>query len=435
MAKDDSSGTRRVHYFTGQLLDASDFTAEQTYHMEMRRRLNRFVHGAGVVGDVGLRVRKEADRKLRIGAGVAIDAQGREIVLVADRVVDLDAVKAKPGTTVFLALAYEQTLDLEVRDAGTKSAVNHRRTAEIPRIDFVDKKPPDGGDTIVLAAITVDAGGNVAEVDNTLRGFAGSVIDPKSEPTVRKLTVTSDQKVGGKLDVGGGVEVGASLGVGADLRAGANLRVAGNAELGGNVSARTLAVAAGADVASGLKVQGVCDLRSNAQIGGSLAVAAKVSVGADAQVGGNLAVAAKGSVGGDLQVSGNLTVTAAQLPVVTSDQGQSLRIIHGMVLDNARPIAGSGYIVSKPPNRPGIFDILFRPFFASRPSACVTQIFPAPDLEKVAGVALAQNDGGDPRDNAVIVGIDHTMMRIKVGGATGIPADRHFSFIVVGPFR
>ena len=89
--------------------------------------------------------------------------------------------------------------------------------------------------------------------------------------------------------------------------------------------------------------------------------------------------------------------------------------------------------MSKPENRPGIFDILFRPFFASRPSGCVTQIFPAPDFEKDATGALAKNDGGDPRDNAVIVGIDHTMMRVKVGGATGIPADRHFSFVVVGP--
>ena len=52
MADTDSGAPRRVHYFNGQLLDATDFTAEQDYHVDMRRRLNRFLHGSGVAGDV-----------------------------------------------------------------------------------------------------------------------------------------------------------------------------------------------------------------------------------------------------------------------------------------------------------------------------------------------------------------------------------------------
>ncbi len=415
MADDNTGGPRRVHYFNGQLLDESDFTAEQDYHVDMRRRLNRFMHGTGVAGDVGLRVRKEGDKRLRIGAGVAIDAQGREIVLVADRLIDLDAVKAKAGTTVFLTLAYAQTLELPVTDAGTSTAVNHRRTAEEPRIDFVVRRPPDGGDVLAIAAITIDAGGNVAEVDNTVRGFVGSVIDPKSEPTVRKLTVTGDQKVGGGLDVG------------ADVEASANLRVAGNAELRGNVSARTLTVSDGADIVSGLKVQGACDLRSS------------VAVGVDLNVAGSLDVVGKARVGSVLMSSAGLAVGALV---------EQLRVVRGNVLSNAgdsRPAggfavsnSGPGWVVSKgldlKTNKglPGLYDVVFRPAFATPPAISLTPVH-TPPLFKAGTAADFGGTAAKPKALEVI-GFDNEKMRVRAfDPQTNTNTDMNFSFIVIGP--
>src|SRR5450830_636452 len=38
----------RMRYFAGQFLEAKDFTEEQAYHVERRRRLNRELFGRGV---------------------------------------------------------------------------------------------------------------------------------------------------------------------------------------------------------------------------------------------------------------------------------------------------------------------------------------------------------------------------------------------------
>ncbi len=424
MADKDPSGPSRVHYFNGQLLDAGDFTAEQDYHVGMRRRLNQALHGAGVAGDVGLRVRKEGDRRLRIGAGVAIDAQGREIVLVADRLIDLDAVKAKAGTTVFLTLAYGEALDVDVNDAGTGSAVNHRRMVEGPRVDFVDKKPPDGGNALVIAAITIDAGGNVAEIDNTVRGFVGSVIDPKSEPTVRKLTVTGDQKIGGRLDAGADVEVGA------------NLRVAGNVELRG-VRANTLEVTAGATIVSGLQVQGVCDLRSN------------VAVGVDLNVAQRLAVAGNSTLGADLTVKGSTTflgaarIGANNLPVTSSIE--DLRIVRGVVRADAQRgnfvaeggfivDAFGGYTVSRFTD--GIYVITFAPAYPVRaplPCATVTALSFAPGPKLKPGVNMGALDQFAAL-TANVFGIDNERLLVRIfDSTTNAARNAAFSFIVMGP--
>ncbi len=40
---------KRPHYFTGQILSADDFTAEQEYHIGKQRRHNLHCHGFGVV--------------------------------------------------------------------------------------------------------------------------------------------------------------------------------------------------------------------------------------------------------------------------------------------------------------------------------------------------------------------------------------------------
>ena len=49
-----ASGVARLHYFYGQLLTQRDLSAEQHYHLELRRLLQREAFGTGTVA--GLRV-------------------------------------------------------------------------------------------------------------------------------------------------------------------------------------------------------------------------------------------------------------------------------------------------------------------------------------------------------------------------------------------
>ncbi len=73
-----SSATRN-RYFRGKLLTVSDYQAEQRYMIARRRLTNRAMLGWGVVSGFALTV-DEKQRVLRIGAGVALDRRGREVV-------------------------------------------------------------------------------------------------------------------------------------------------------------------------------------------------------------------------------------------------------------------------------------------------------------------------------------------------------------------
>ena len=69
----------RNRYFYGKLLTVRDFEVEQRYHCTKRALLNRLIHGAGVV--CGLGVTASDESTLMIESGMALDYQGREIVL------------------------------------------------------------------------------------------------------------------------------------------------------------------------------------------------------------------------------------------------------------------------------------------------------------------------------------------------------------------
>ena len=103
----------RLNYYEREHLRSFDFTAEQNYHLEMRRRLNIALHLWGIVD--GLDVRKGnivpgAPDQFYITEGMAIDAYGREIVLFAPYVLsadDLGTNRVGPGK-YSLWIAYDR---------------------------------------------------------------------------------------------------------------------------------------------------------------------------------------------------------------------------------------------------------------------------------------------------------------------------------------
>jgi hypothetical protein len=70
---------RRPKYFSGQLLTAEDFEAEQFYFLDRRRSDNRQLHGWGVV--CGLGVTPSGKGGVVVQPGLALDGLGREIVV------------------------------------------------------------------------------------------------------------------------------------------------------------------------------------------------------------------------------------------------------------------------------------------------------------------------------------------------------------------
>jgi len=99
----------RNRYYVGKLLTSVDFAAEQMYHNNKRRFLNRLMFGPGVV--CGLGVINLDDLSVMVESGVAVDGLGREIVLESSVVKKLSAIEGFEGLTgdrVTLCLRYRE---------------------------------------------------------------------------------------------------------------------------------------------------------------------------------------------------------------------------------------------------------------------------------------------------------------------------------------
>jgi hypothetical protein len=94
---------KRVRFFSGQILTAKDFEAEQEYHRGKRQLLNRSLFGSGIV--TGLNVSSE-NGTVVISPGLALDPLGNEIVVDCSVAVDTSTCLEQ---MCFLLLRYAET--------------------------------------------------------------------------------------------------------------------------------------------------------------------------------------------------------------------------------------------------------------------------------------------------------------------------------------
>lgn len=132
------SGTRRVHYFDGQLLTARDFADEQHYHLERRRRYLQLLHGAGVVSGLEVSVSPEGTGVL-VSPGAAIVSTGNE-VHVCGKVV----LHPEPGPDLLFVIVHhiEREVDPSLQVSG--AALTPTRIEEGGRVATSKAIPADG---------------------------------------------------------------------------------------------------------------------------------------------------------------------------------------------------------------------------------------------------------------------------------------------------
>ena len=134
----------RNRYFYGKLLTVRDFEAEQNYSDVKRRLVNRIVHGAGVV--CGLGVTLSDDTTLIIESGMALDYQGREIVIEEPLVRKVEMIEGHERLNgladAYLCLAYDEA-DIEPVNAVGAEAGESRfnMTREGGRLYFSAEAP------------------------------------------------------------------------------------------------------------------------------------------------------------------------------------------------------------------------------------------------------------------------------------------------------
>jgi hypothetical protein len=99
----------RVNYFDRQFIRLADLRDEQAYHRDLRRRHNLSHHSWGIV--LGLEIVLEQDGRPVVRPGLAIDGYGRELLLIARRVVGREIFDRYVTSRLDLWLEYQ--LDFE----------------------------------------------------------------------------------------------------------------------------------------------------------------------------------------------------------------------------------------------------------------------------------------------------------------------------------
>jgi hypothetical protein len=85
-------GLQRVNYFTGLVLGADDFIAEQEYVRAGVHRRNRLLHGAGIVSGLGVTIeRAGGSARVIIAPGFALNPRGEEIEMSSPTALPLPA--------------------------------------------------------------------------------------------------------------------------------------------------------------------------------------------------------------------------------------------------------------------------------------------------------------------------------------------------------
>lgn len=244
---------QRVNYFKNQFLHVEDFTTEQAYHLAMRRRHNKALHTFGIAEGLELTFTPNATG-ITIRSGVAIDSEGREIVLVADEPLELADVEG--GREVFVTVAYDEKPAREQNETGVRG---NTRVEEKPRIERLLTRPAEGA-RIVLGRVVRGGtnGTQVTSVDQTVRtGGAGAKEGPvvlgSNDPAVppddyvtmrwagaKRAELTGSLSIAklsaatpdGNLTVQGALGVAGTVGIGTTQPVGVPLEVRGESRVG-----------------------------------------------------------------------------------------------------------------------------------------------------------------------------------------------------------
>jgi hypothetical protein len=189
----------RLNYYNGQRLEASDLKLEQDYHIRVRRWLNRSLYAPGIAR--GLEVReKEGTRTVIISPGVALDAEGHEIILLeeAEEIVPgRGRQRSGTGSTaevegLYLTIRYDEQTVAEERGVCfarvSGEGVGYSRPASggparisaRPVFNWRAFPPDETSGEIVLAQVELDKDcKEVSQVDVGVRRYVGAASSAK----------------------------------------------------------------------------------------------------------------------------------------------------------------------------------------------------------------------------------------------------------------
>lgn len=229
-----SNQIERLRYYDGEYLRGSDFSDEQAYHVEMRRRLNHRLHLHGIV--YGLQLQPDQDSPplpavpfFSIMPGMALDQSGREIFVPAPYSLSAENVLNRAGLTTGpneLWLCYQE-MQTGLPAAGYRDCNAQNQYTRWQELFQVILKPIHPTKTSVIPAdcggallgiVTLDNssvnGWQIIDVKNVGRSYVGiraeRVITPDEEKDTYDMSALPplnipDELLPGYLDVHPGI--------------------------------------------------------------------------------------------------------------------------------------------------------------------------------------------------------------------------------------
>jgi hypothetical protein len=186
---------KRLNYFTGQFLEEKDFREEQQYHIDSLRLHNENLHTWGIAK--GLDITSSDDKKhLKISKGMAIDKNGRQIILSEDIETDVNNF-SEPGFYLVVSFHEDKTDDDEL--TGEK---NQTRWEEEPQFDQENSKPDDTSTKIILAKVIMNSETEIIEeIDINDRKYAGVGQEQIVDKSIPISKMKSNSRGGGPLRI------------------------------------------------------------------------------------------------------------------------------------------------------------------------------------------------------------------------------------------
>ena len=217
----DHEMDRRPRYYDGQFLKADDFIDAQRYGIDRRRRHLRATTTPGIV--IGFDITPGTDQ-ITVAAGAAVDALGRQIVLVSDESLAIAAEVRGNALTLYVHYAEQPSDESE----GNEGTAGFTRFHELPAIGYVIAGEALPDHAITLASLQVDSDGGVT-ADTTIRPRAGLRV-----PGATPLELTTDDADPGRGTLDGALTLRVPPGT-AHTPAKPALRVEGHATVTGGL--------------------------------------------------------------------------------------------------------------------------------------------------------------------------------------------------------
>ncbi|MHC5258229.1 hypothetical protein ACYSUO_10105 [Streptomyces sp. UC4497] len=201
---------KRLNYFDHQFLRAKDFTDEQSYAIDRRRRHNRDLHTPGVGGGLAVTMNQNSADTVTVEHGWLVDGKGREAVLpTPGREVKITSPPADGSVELYASYDEDRTdPSVDPGIAGKETRVTEK---------MVIDRPGAGGpstDAVHLADI-VFTGGRISSVTDkrvyagtgTANLVDGSVTSPKLAQGAVEVDKLANEAVTSPKLAQGAVEV------------------------------------------------------------------------------------------------------------------------------------------------------------------------------------------------------------------------------------